>query len=792
MAISLSRTDRRVGGIRLLRVELLGTRTALRRPMSTLVSADYRWQVAITLTVMATIVSTIWFNQHDQLGLSLNGVLYIVAGTLPIAPMIFASRRSPAVAMAWRCMAVGVALNTVADIVYALRANRLEHASTIATSDWFYLASCLAFILGVVLLTQTRKGTVRASVRLDGVIAGLAVASLVSFFWFEPLMAVGGDALKAMVDMAYPMFDLLMLVLIVAALAPQRYRPSRSTAFLMAGVFWFVIGDVIHVSQQANQSFSASTGADLTFVVGIWLMGLAASAPSERRRSIELLNGVSSLSFAAVPVVSGVASVLVVSACWKWHRPPEVAALALTALVLVLSRMWLTLRAEGRLVNSTYEDARTDALTGLPNRRFLIERVEAMLSSEGSGTAGVILIDLDGFKEVNDALGHGAGDILLGMVGARFVERLGPRGTLARLGGDEFAAICDGPEERLVEIAGDLLATTTEPCLLEGLRIRLGASVGIAVGYGVDCSAFELLRSADVAMYDAKKNKLGISVYRAASDTNSRESLSLLNDLREAVENESISLHFQPTIDVRSGRVRGVEALARWTHPVHGVVHPDEFIPMAEHAGLISQLTASVLVQAVAEAARLDRAGHHLGVSVNISRLDLLDEALPDLISETLERYLFPARRLTIEITESSLDEDPIRAARCVERIRAKGVHISIDDFGVGYSSLSQLLGIPVDELKVDRSFMSGLDRDPRAQAIVRSAVQLGRALGLSVVAEGIEEIRVLEMLRGFGVDIGQGSLISGPLPPDQLEKFLVARRASDTADVRGPVLLGL
>lgn len=792
MAISLSRTDRRVGGIRLVRVDVLGSRNALRRPMSTLISADYRWQVAITLTVMATILSTIWINQRDQLGLSLNGALYIVAGTLPIAPMIFASRRSPAVSTAWRCMAVGVGLNSVADIVYALRANRMAHASSIAPSDWFYLASCIAFILGVVLLTKPRKGTVRASVRLDGVIAGLAVASLGSFCWFEPLMAVGGDALKAVVDMAYPMFDLLMLVLIVAALAPQRYRPSRSTALLMAGVIWLVIGDVIHVSQQANQSFSQSTGADLTFVVGIWLMGLAASAPIERRRSVEFLKSGSSLSFAAVPVLSGVVSVLVVSACWRWHRPPEVAVLALMALVLVLSRMWLTLRAEGRLVNSTYQDARTDALTGLPNRRFLIERVEEMLSSEGSGTAGVILIDLDGFKEVNDALGHGAGDLLLGMIGARFVERLGSRGILARLGGDEFAAICDGPEERLVEIAGELLATTTEPCLLEGLRIRLGASVGIAVGYGVDCSAFELLRSADVAMYDAKKNKLGISVYRAASDTNSRESLSLLNDLREAVENQSISLHFQPTIDVRSGRIRGVEALARWTHPVHGVVHPDEFIPMAEHAGLISQLTASVLVQAVAEAARLDRAGHHLSVSVNISRLDLLDEALPDLIGETLERYLFPARRLTIEITESSLDEDPLRAARCVERIRSKGVHISIDDFGVGYSSLSQLLGIPVDELKVDRSFMSGLDRDPRAQAIVRSAVQLGRALGLSVVAEGIEDIRVLEMLRGFGVDIGQGSLISPPLPPDRLEVFLVAHRASETAEVRRPVLLGL
>ncbi len=760
--------------------------------MDSVISSDYHWQVAITAAVMVTLVTTISSNQRGHYGISVIGALYIVAGTLPIVPMVRAARRGNVTAHAWRFMAAGVALNTIADIVYALHDQRPGRIPVVAPSDVIFLASCGAFIVGVVMLTQTRRGLIGASVRLDGVIAGLAAASLVSFFWFQQLVSVGNGTVHAVLDMAYPIFDLLMLVLIVAALAPHRYRPDRSTAFLMAGVFWFVIGDVIHVSQQANQPFSSSTGADLTFVVGIWLMGLSASTRAQRRRPFEALSEVTSLSYAAVPVAAGFVSILVVSACTRWDRPPQVVTLALAALVLVLARMWLTLRAEGCLVRSSNEDARTDSLTGLPNRRFLIEQVESMLSPQGSGRAGVILIDLDGFKEVNDALGHGAGDILLGMVGARFVERLGERGTLTRLGGDEFAAVCDGPEERLVEIAGELLATTTEPCLLEGLRVRLGASIGIALGDAGSHSAYELLRGADVAMYDAKKHKLGISVYRAASDTNSRESLSLLNDLRDAIEGGGISLHFQPTVDVRSGRIRGVEALARWEHPVHGMIHPDEFIPMAEHAGLISGLTASILVQAIAAVSELDRDGHHLNVSVNISRLDLLDDALPELIEETLERFVFPAKRLTIEITESSLDEDPIRAARCVDRIRAKGVRISIDDFGVGYSSLSQLLGIPVDELKVDRAFMSGLDRDPRAQAIVRSAVQLGRALGLSVVAEGIEEVRVLEVLRGYGVDIGQGTLISRPLPARELAVFLGSRSDAESALTQRAVLVGL
>jgi EAL domain-containing protein (putative c-di-GMP-specific phosphodiesterase class I) len=315
--------------------------------------------------------------------------------------------------------------------------------------------------------------------------------------------------------------------------------------------------------------------------------------------------------------------------------------------------------------------------------------------------------------------------------------------------------------------------------------------MGIAVSETSGFDAYELLRGADIAMYEAKKNKLGISVYRAASDTNSRESLSLLNDLREAIESGSITLYYQPTVDVRSGRVRGLEALARWDHPVCGMIYPDEFIPMAEHSGLIRQLTSVVIEKAVADLARLDLMGHRLNMSVNISRHDLLDDDLPNFIEGVLLNHWILAERLTIEITESSLDEDPERAARCVEMIRAKGVRISIDDFGVGYSSLSQLLSIAVDELKVDRSFMFELDRDPRAQAIVRSAVQLGRALGLTVVAEGIQDARVFDLARGYGVDIGQGSLISRPLSPEQLEVFLAWSRASVSESLNHPVLSG-
>ncbi len=759
------------------------------RFMPPLLPADARAQEVMAISVIACLIATFWHNPSHQYGLTFSGVAYGLAITLPIIPMLSAARRRPETAAAWRFMAMAVVLNTVADLIYVVHDARLSPTPSAAPSDVVFLLSCGSFIVGVVLLTQVNLGKVRASVRLDGLIAGLAVASLASFLWFGPLLAASGGEVQALVQMAYPMFDLVMLVLLVAALAPYRYRPNWSTGLLIAGVLSFIVGDIVHVDQVVSRAAVTTTFSDLTFVVGVWLMGLAASTKDDRVLSTRRSLAAASPSVAAVPVGAGLLSIGVIAARWIWNRPAEVGLFALAALALVLVRMWMTLREERRLVLTSNEDARTDALTGLPNRRYLFERAEAMLAHDIN--VGVILIDLDGFKEVNDALGHGAGDVLLSIVGTRFVERLGDRGSIARLGGDEFAAVCAGAEEDLVAIAGELLLTTSEPCVLQGLHVRLGASMGIAMSTAVGSDPFELLRGADVAMYASKKNKLGVSVYRETADTNSRASLSLLNDLRTAIENDELSLYFQPTIDVRSGRVHGVEALARWMHPVHGMIQPDEFIPMAEHAGLISQLTGTVIARAVAEGARLERAGHCLNVSVNISRQDLVNDDLPDFIEGVLELHQFPAGRLTIEITESSLDEDPERAARCVASIREKGVRISIDDFGVGYSSLSQLLSIAIDELKVDRSFMQGLDHDPRAQAIVHSAVQLGRALGLTVVAEGIESGQVLAVLHGYGVDVGQGAYISRPLPPAKLHQFLASSRFSTVDELHPPLLLG-
>jgi len=372
------------------------------------------------------------------------------------------------------------------------------------------------------------------------------------------------------------------------------------------------------------------------------------------------------------------------------------------------------------------------------------------------------------------ALGHAAGDELLCIMATRFEHQLGDRGVLSRLGGDEYAFACPVEQETdMVVIAHKLLPVLSDPCLLDGVSVRVGASIGVVASLPDGATTGELLRCADVAMYDAKRTQSGVSAYRAGTDPNSRDRLALLDALRDAINNGELVLYYQPTLDMRTATVRGVEALVRWPHPTLGLLYPDSFIPLAERNGLMPQLTRAVLEMAVAEAARLDRAGRRIQMSVNISRHDLVDEDLAGYVDQVLARHEVAHDRLTLEITESALGGDPERAERCVAQLRARGLRVSIDDYGVGYSSMSQLLGLAIDELKIDKSFIIGPNSDPRAQAIVRSAIELARALDVTVVAEGVETEEVLRSLQSIGADIGQGYVIARPLTSGQLDDYL-------------------
>ncbi|WP_129776401.1 putative bifunctional diguanylate cyclase/phosphodiesterase [Peristeroidobacter soli] len=416
-----------------------------------------------------------------------------------------------------------------------------------------------------------------------------------------------------------------------------------------------------------------------------------------------------------------------------------------------------------------------DTLTDLPNRALFHDRLEhAILNAHRTGaTLSVLMMDLDRFKYVNDSLGHGVGDHVLREVANRLSALLRQADTIARLGGDEFAILLENVDERHVtKVAMKILQALEHPIRYEDQPLDVGSSIGIAHFPEHGENSSKLLRNADIAMYVAKRNKGGYAVYDASYDTHQQEHLSLLSEIRQAVEGHQLRVYYQPKVGLTSGVVEGVEALIRWEHPRRGFVSPAEFIPFAEHTGYIKVLTRWVLEQAIRQCGQWRSNGTPLQVSVNISARDLLNRELPDLIVQLLDRYGTPASLLCLEITESGFMEDPAHAQRVLERLHDLGIKLSIDDYGTGYSSLSYVARLPVDELKIDRSFVKQMS-DSTTATIVRSTIELGHSLGLKVVAEGVEDEADLRTLRVYGCDQAQGYLMSRPLPAKELEEWL-------------------
>jgi diguanylate cyclase (GGDEF)-like protein/PAS domain S-box-containing protein len=419
-----------------------------------------------------------------------------------------------------------------------------------------------------------------------------------------------------------------------------------------------------------------------------------------------------------------------------------------------------------------------DALTDLPNRAQLRDR---LTRAWANGTPpALLLLDLDGFKEVNDTFGHAQGDALLREVADRLRGAVRRGDTVARLGGDEFAVALPGADTAGAErVASALRAALDAPVEVGGQAFQIGASVGIARAAADEAEAEmgTLLRQADVAMYTAKQGRLGQQVYDPALDTYNPERLGVIAALRAAIAGGALTLHYQPQADVASGRVCGVEALVRWPHPERGLIPPDEFIPLAEQTGVIGALTDWVLGEAIRQCAVWRRAGLTLAGSVNLSVWDLHDPALPDRIAALLRAHAVPPSSLRLEVTETTLMADPARALAVLTRLSALGVGLAVDDFGAGYSSLAYLKDLPVDELKIDKGFVRHLATDERDAAIVASTVGLGHALGLRVVAEGIEDRTTWDLLAGMGCDTAQGYYLARPLPAQEMEGWL--RRTS-------------
>jgi diguanylate cyclase (GGDEF)-like protein/PAS domain S-box-containing protein len=423
-----------------------------------------------------------------------------------------------------------------------------------------------------------------------------------------------------------------------------------------------------------------------------------------------------------------------------------------------------------------------DPLTGLPNRILFSERIgHAILQAQRQKKKlAVALIDLDRFKEINDSLGHSAGDHLLISVGKQMGEALRASDTVARLGGDEFGLVL--PELTDADALGPVLErlqeALEEPIQVQSLPIGVEASIGIALypDHGEDAQT--LIQRADIAMYEAKRDGLSHVFYDGSTHEHDVTSLTLVADLRRAISEHELVLYYQPKAALESGVVTSVEALVRWIHPERGLIPPDSFIPLAQETSLIGPLTLYVIEEALRQVRSWREQGIKLSIAVNLSTRNLLDRGFPDLVKELLDRWEVSAEDLELEVTESSMLANPTRAKAVLNELSELGIRLSIDDFGTGYSSLAYLRELPVDEIKIDRSFVIGMGAEAGDAVIVRSTVDLGRNLGLEVVAEGVETIEHWEQLRALGCNTAQGYYLSRPVPADELCEWLRARSA--------------
>jgi diguanylate cyclase (GGDEF)-like protein len=455
-------------------------------------------------------------------------------------------------------------------------------------------------------------------------------------------------------------------------------------------------------------------------------------------------------------------------------------AAGLTLLYLLLFR--IVAGASTRLRRQAAENehlALHDPLTDLPNRSLFHDRAQQAILGARRDESGVALmiLDLDRFKEVNDTLGHHNGDLLLQEIGARLRSGLRESDSVARLGGDEFGLllphVADGGEALM--LGERVRAELRSPFTLEGVTLDLEASVGIALfpAHGDDVDT--LLQRADVAMYLAKEDRSGCELYAADRDEYSPHRLALAAELRRALDERELVLHYQPKADLNDGRIVAVEALVRWQHPEHGLLAPDQFVPLAEATGLIRELTLRVLDEALRQQRTWRDSGVDIRVAVNLSARDLYDLTLPATTAQLLAMHGVPATSLELEITESVIVADPMRARAILNRLSEMGVLLAVDDYGTGYSSLGYLKRLPIDEMKIDRSFVMQMADDRNDAAIVRSTVELGRNLGLKVVAEGVETAAAWAHLKALGCDFAQGYYLSRPVPADEIAALVAA-----------------
>jgi diguanylate cyclase (GGDEF)-like protein len=670
--------------------------------------------------------------------------------------------------LAWAAIALSLGLFTVGAVLWTTTVQFWNPVPYPSISDVFFLLFYPVAYAGVGLLIRASAPRGSGTIWLDGLIAALGVAALASVLVIVHISRGSRGSFAAIAtNLAYPVGDLVLVMMLVVVFVMRGWRPGAPWWALGAGFGIFAIADTEYVLRVTSGTYVTGTPLDSLWLIGAFLVSAAAWQRGNIHR--DLAGRRQPVIVPALFLISSL-SIVAVDGVWVKLLPLGVMLAVLTLLVAV-ARLGHAYR-QLRVLADTRREARTDELTGLANRRLFYETLQGCIEGEGGpAEIAVLIIDLDRFKEINDSLGHQAGDDVLCQLAPRLSPVVGTAGTLARLGGDEFGVIVAplasvAEATRLADRIADVLR---RPMPIAGMSLRVDASIGIAVCPEHGTTAEVLLRKADVAMYEAKRNHHCWELYASDRDIHTRQRFELLADLPGALTRGELVVHYQPKLDLATGTVPGVEALVRWQHPVHGLLGPDRFIGLAEHAGLIDALTMTILDLALTQQAQWCRDGLDLNVAVNVSATSLRDEGLPGKIAAQLLRHGVPPSRLTIEITESSLMADPVLAIRLLGRLRQLGVSISVDDYGTGFASLTYLRELPVDELKLDRSFLVGVPEDVRALSIVRSTIELAHALGLRIVTEGVETQDVLDLVTALGCDAVQGYFIGRPVPAAKL-----------------------
>jgi diguanylate cyclase (GGDEF)-like protein len=645
---------------------------------------------------------------------------------------------------------------------------------TPSLADVFYLGFYpLTYVAAVIFM----RGEVRRLTTpswLDGAVASVGGASVCAAFMFDRVLHLtGGNPAATATNLAYPIGDVLLLSLVVGGSTVMSGRRKAPWLLMATGIAINSVGDTANLF---GTSFGASRlgyifnaiawpTSMLILSMSVWLRPRPSNIQTLRKPALFVIPGLSA---------AGALFILFAGNLHAMNRPAL--GLATATLLLVGIRLVVSVRGTRSLSQERHLQSVTDELTGLGNRRYLYMVLDAFFAdydatAERPRSIAFLFLDLNHFKEINDTFGHPAGDTLLKQLGPRLSACLREADLPIRLGGDEFVVLLvDGDADYATAVAQRLTDGLAEPFMLGTVRAHISASIGIALAPTDATDSASLLWCADVAMYRAKLAGTPFAIYQLDLDKSGNRLL-LLDELRTAIDQRQLVLHYQPQLDLRTGEIVAVESLLRWAHPRLGIVPPLEFLSLAEEAGLMRSITTLVLTDALAQCAAWRRAGKPLSVSVNISPTNLLDPRFTELVRDLLESHQVPAEALVLEITETSVISHFGRSQRVIQELWDQGVVVSIDDFGAGFTSLAHLSSLAVKELKLDIVFVAAIGGgDPgRALDLVRATIDLGHALGLRIVAEGIEDYATLELLSDLGCDLGQGNFIGQPRPARDL-----------------------